>query len=132
MRQREPSLAERMSTSAKAKQAQLERVRAKANTNDPNFAERQAARRAVNVARETRIAARKAAKLRAIEEQAAVEVERERALAAEAAARARTLEAEQAARELGDAERNSREVARMAAAKAARDTRYAARKARKK
>src|SRR5580700_10092606 len=43
MRDREPSLAERKSTSDKAKQAQLERARAKAPANDPKFAERQEA-----------------------------------------------------------------------------------------
>jgi hypothetical protein len=121
MKSREPSLVERMSTSAKAKQAQLERARAKSPANDPKFAERQEARRAIGVAREARATERKAAKLREAEDQAAAEV-----------VRASALKTEQATREAELVEQKSREVAQSAAQKAARDARYAARKARKR
>ncbi len=64
---REPSLADRREMAAKARQAILEKARAKSAANDPGFAERQAARRAVGEAREQRAAERKAAKLAAAE-----------------------------------------------------------------
>ena len=51
MRNREPTLAERRETAAKAKQALLERARAKAPSNDPGFAARQEERRAIAAAR---------------------------------------------------------------------------------
>jgi len=105
---------QRLNTAANAKQAMLERFRARPAADDPAVLERQAARKAVAVAREARIAERKAAR----------EAETVR-LAAEQAARA----AEQAAHE---AEEAARALALAAKQKAARDARYAARKARRR
>lgn len=111
-------LTDRLGEAAKAKQARLEKARATAPANAPGFAERQAARREAALARDARNAERKAAKLaeakRKAEAEAAERLAREQALAAESAAqiaRKAALEIEQ---------------------KAARDARYAARKARQK
>jgi Family of unknown function (DUF6481) len=109
---------ERLSTAAKAKQALLEKFRARPKADDPAAAERNAARLAVSLARDARIAERKATR-----EAEAVRLQAEAIRqAAEDAARKVTAEAEQAAQELAlEAER-----------KAARDARYAARKARRR
>ncbi len=125
MKKHEPSLADRLGVAAKARQAQLEKARAKTPSNDPKFAERQAARRAIAVAREARIAERKAAKL-------AEEARKAEEQAAKDAARAEALKAEEEARKAEMAEIADREVALMAERKAARDLRYAARKARRR
>ncbi|MBC8242128.1 MAG: hypothetical protein H8E30_16875 [Alphaproteobacteria bacterium] len=111
MKKHEPSLADRLGGAAQAKRAQIEKARAKTPENDPKYAEKQAARRAIAVAREARKA----------------EVQ-----AAEEAVRALALIAEQEAREAAAIEEADREVALAAEAKAARDARYAARRARKK
>ncbi len=103
-----------MAASAKAKQAQLEKARAKLPVNDPEFAEKQRKRQALHAAREARASERKAAKER--EAQAKAEMEAAR-LAAQAAA---------------EEEKRKREIELEAARKAERDRRYAARKARKK
>jgi hypothetical protein len=116
-----PDFSERLSAAATAKQALLERFRAKVNPSDPEFLRKQAERVAISEAREARVAERKAA--------------REAAEAVERAAREAKEAAERAERE----EREARERAEAAAwkaaleeeKKAARDARYAARKARK-
>jgi Family of unknown function (DUF6481) len=114
---------DRLDTAAKAKQALLERARAKAN--DPCLAERQAARRAVAAEREERLAKRQAEKKAADERVAA-----ERAAAEAAQREADRLETERLeAERLVEADRL---VAEAAEQKAARDARYAARKARGK
>ena len=122
---KEPSLADRREMAAKARQAALEKARAKLASNAPGFADRQAERRAVSEARDKRAAERKLAKAAAAErdeEQRKIE-QAERAAAAKAAKEAEAAAAIEA-------------VARAAAAKieskAARDARYAARKLRKK
>ena len=97
---------ERLGTAAKARQALLEKFRARPKPDDPAAVERQAARLAVSHAREARKAERKAAR----------EAE---------AARLQAETARQAAEEA------AREAALEAERKAARDARYAARKARK-
>jgi len=143
MKNKEPTLAERMSTAAKAKQAQLEKARAMAPANNPGFAERQAARRAVGVAREVRIAERKVVKAREIEDRAVKEAAQANALKTAQAIREAELtrdEAHKAAlavertasQKAELAEKQSREVALGAERKATRDARYAARKARKR
>lgn len=112
---------DRLSTAAKAKQALLERARAKAN--DPGLAERQAAHRAVAAEREERLAKRQAEK-KAAEERAAAE----RAAAEAAKREADRIEAERLeAERIAEADRL---VAEAAEQKAARDARYAARKSR--
>jgi hypothetical protein len=112
--------AERASSSAEAKKALLERFRANAAADDPTAAERQAERIAIARAREARKAERDAAK-RELEAQKAAEKARlaaEKEAEKEALAAQAALEAEKAAQLLIDQ-------------KAARDARYAARKARK-
>ncbi len=125
MKKHEPSLADRLGVAAKARKAQLERVRAIAPSNDPEFAERQTARRLAADQREVRVAERKAAKLadkaRKAKEQADEEIARAIALKAEEEARAAEAE-----------EHAAREIALEAERKAERDRRYAARKARQR
>jgi hypothetical protein len=105
---------ERLSTAAKAKQASLEKFRARPRADDPAVVEQQAARLATSQARDARKAARTAATAR-LEEEAIRQ-------AAEDAARKTAAEAEKAAQEVTlEAER-----------KTARDARYAARKARQR
>jgi hypothetical protein len=104
---------DRISAAAAAKQALLARFRAKPTAGDPAWEEQQAALKAVADARDARAAERRAAReaeaARIAAEQAARRA-REQAAAAEAKARAAALETER---------------------KAARDAKYAARKARK-
>jgi hypothetical protein len=103
---------ERLSTAAKAKQASLEKFRARPRADDPAVAEQQAARLATSQARDVRKATRAAESARLQSEairQTAEEVVRKATAEAEQAAQKITLEAER---------------------KAARDARYAARKAR--
>ncbi|WP_245593577.1 DUF6481 family protein [Azospirillum halopraeferens] len=106
--------ADRLRASANAKKAMVEKIRAQPGVNDPAFAEREAARQAIRIARDARAAERKAA---LAAQQAAAEAERASREASEA------LEA---------AEQTAREVALEAERKASRDARYAARKARKR
>jgi len=62
---------DRLSAAANAKKAQLEKFRARSGATDPAFAERQAARRAVSVARDTRTAERNASRLAGVAREAA-------------------------------------------------------------
>jgi predicted TIM-barrel fold metal-dependent hydrolase len=104
MRNHEPSFADRLSTADKAKRQLVEKARRSAPANDPNFAERQAAAEA------NRIAAEAAAEANRIAAAAAAQAQRE----ADAAAQA------------------ERELQLETERKAARDARYAARKARQR
>src|ERR1700709_835805 len=104
---------DRLSAAAAAKQALLDRFRARPSPDDPAEIARQAALKAISDARDVRAAERKAAK----------EAEAAR-VAAELAAR-RTQE------QIAAAEAKERPPALEAERKAARDARYAARKARK-
>ena len=111
-----PDFLERQEAAAKARQAALEKFRASAA--DPAFAERQTARTA------------SAADRTAVRKARAVAKAEKSALDAEAAKQAERDAAEQAGRAL--AENANRELALRAESKAARDARYAARKARSK
>ena len=118
-------ISERRETAGAAKKAMLERFRARPAKDDPATLERQAARLATSQAREARVKARAEAERAEAErlaaEQKAAEAEAAR-LAVEAAERAaieRRAEADRA-------------VALLAEQKAARDARYATRKARKR
>jgi hypothetical protein len=122
---REKSFGDRLSEGAKAKQAQLERARAKSPANDPEFAGRQEARRLAQLARTAREEERRQAKLAALESEAAKRRAAEAAHAAEVKAEAEAKEAERV-------ERARREKAREGEQKVARDARYAARQARRK
>ena len=118
MKSRTDTFADRLETATKAKQALLERARAKDPTKDPEFAARQEARAAAAYVRQEREADRQIAKLAEREKEAA---ERDARKAEQVA-----LEAERAGRV------SRQQTVNMAAQKAARDARYAARKARKK
>jgi hypothetical protein len=109
---------DRLETAAKAKEAQLARARAKDPTKDPEFAARQEARAAAAYARQEREADRQIARLAEREKESA---ERDARKAEEIA-----LEAERAGRV------TRQQAESLVAQKAARDARYAARKARKK
>ena len=116
---------ERLSMAAKAKQAMLEKFRARARADDPAVLERQAARLATSQARDARKAARVAEITRSEEE--AIRH------AAEEAARKASVEAEEAARKAAaEAEKAALEVTLEAERKTARDARYAARKSRQR
>lgn len=104
---------DRLSAAAAAKQALLERFRARPSPDDPAEIERQAALKAISDARDARAAERKAAK------------------EAEAARVAAELAAKRKQEQIVAAEAKARAAAEEAARKAARDARYAARKARK-
>lgn len=121
----EKSFSDRLSTAAKAREAMLARARAKSPLNDPEFAKRQAERVAREAARQARAAERQAAKQAEIErlaaEKAAVEIARLEAL--------RLAEEEKAAAKRAEMEKLATLLVDQ---KAARDARYAARKARQR
>ncbi|MBS0537329.1 MAG: hypothetical protein JSR47_01150 [Proteobacteria bacterium] len=117
------TFADRLETAAKAKQALLDKARAKDPANDPEFAARQAARLEAARQREQREAEKREARLA---EQARVKAERE----AEAARKAAEAEAE-AERIRAGKRPVSKPALSPAEQKAIRDARYAARKARK-
>jgi hypothetical protein len=104
---------DRLSAAAAAKQALLERFRARPSAGDPAWVEQQAALKAIADARDVRAAERRAAK------------------EAEAARVAAELAARVTAEKIAAAEAKVRAAAIEAERKAARDARYAARKARK-
>lgn len=110
-------LGERLNAAKNAKQAMAEKFRQRPGLDDPAVAERRAARAAVSAARDARIAEREAKRL-ADDARMAAEREARAAEQAEQNARMATEKAADDAR---------LELER----KAARDARYAARKARK-
>jgi len=117
MSYREKSFGDRMNAAAEARKATLQRILSRPGADDPAVIAQKAERAAIVAAREARAAARNEAKLAAeertrIETEARVAREQQEAVekAAQDAVRATVLAAEQ---------------------KAARDARYAARKARK-
>jgi hypothetical protein len=123
------TFADRLENAAKARQALLERARAKDKSNDPEFVARQEARAAAARAREERETERRNAE---IERRNAKRVEQE-AARAKAAADREAEKVAQAALEAQSAKRSLREqIELLAVQKATRDARYAARKARKK
>jgi preprotein translocase subunit SecD len=104
---------ERRSAAANAKKATIERYLGKPGADDPAVIQQHAARKAVEEAREVRVAERKAARAA----DAARQIAEQKAQAAEKAAH--------------EVENVARKLAQEAERKAARDARYAARKARK-
>ena len=121
---KDPGLGDRLASAARAKNATLERFRAKPAADDPAVLKRQAERAAIQAAREDRAAKREADRARAEEAERIARLEREAQDRVEAAARQEREAAEVA-------EQAQREAALEAERKAARDARYAARKARK-
>jgi hypothetical protein len=129
-RSKNTDFADRLKTAADAKKAQLERAAlARSEAESPAAIKRRMARDAVKVARDARIAERRATKLAVEARQAAALAA---AQAAEVAAREAALKAEQEARDAEFAEQTAREAALEAERQTARDARYAARKARKR
>lgn len=125
MARKEPDFAERMQTAAKAKQAQLEKLRASAQANAAQSAERHAALMETEKARQIRITERKLANRLAAEK-------REAERAAEFARKAREIAEEKARIEAERIAKLAAEEALKKEQKAARDSRYAARKGRQK
>lgn len=121
---RDKGFRDRLSTAENARKAMLERVRAKPGADDPAVVERKAARQAISTAREARLAERETAK---IAEQARKAADDEARQVAEHEQRV-VQEANDATAKVEAAER---QIALEAEQKAARDARYAARKARK-
>jgi hypothetical protein len=119
--QKNDSVSDRLATAAKAKEAMLERFRARPGPNDPALLEQQAARKAVAEARDARNAERRAAR-----EAEATRLAAEKAAAVEAR---KVQAAEEAAAAAAAAEHAA---ALPALQKAARDARYAARQARRR
>ena len=120
-----PGFAERLQTAAKSKQAQLERIRATTLVSDPHAAERQSARMDTAEARRTRTtehknASRVAAELRNAQ------------LAAEKARQADAVREEKARKDAARVAQAEAAAALKQDQKAARDSKYAARKARQK
>jgi membrane protein involved in colicin uptake len=118
---RDKGFGDRLSTAETARKAMQQRFQAKAGADDPALAERRAVRQAMSVAREARQVEREATKLA---ERTREVAEREARETAE-----RELRLVQDAREL--LEGAERQATLKADQKAARDARYAARKARK-
>src|ERR1700739_3595219 len=124
------NFADRLKTAADSGKAQLERAAlARSEAESPAAIKRRMARDAVKVARDARIAERRATKL-AVEARQAAPLAA--AQAAEVAAREAALKAEQEARDAEFAERSAREAALETERQAARDGLYAAPKARKR
>jgi membrane protein involved in colicin uptake len=117
---RNPNFDERRNAAEAAKKAKLEKFRALTALMNEGAAERQATRQAIVAARDVRAA-----------ERAAAQLDDETHAAEDQAAREIALKAEQAERDAKATEQAEREVASAAERKAARDARYAARKARK-
>jgi hypothetical protein len=125
MSRKEPGFAERLQTAAKAKQAQLEKIGATVLANDGQSAQRQA----------TRVETAEARKIRVAERKHSNRITAELRDAQRAAEKARQAHAVAEARARKDAERVAQAEADAALKqdqKAARDSRYAGRKARQK
>ena len=125
MPKKEPGFAERLQTAAKAKKAQLEKIRAPAPADGVPSADVQTAKLEAEAARKMRTAARKSSDRAGAQE-------REAQRAAEKARQAQAA-IEQSARK--DAERVAQaeaDAAHKKDQKAARDAKYAARKARQR
>jgi len=115
------SFTNRLTSAANAKNALLERFRARPGPDDPAVVARRAEQAAIEAAREIRVAERKAAR----------EAEAAR-LAAEQVALEEARKAQDVELLARKAEEAARAEQRAAEAKAARDARYAARRARRR
>ncbi len=118
---KDPKFSDRLSAAADAKKAAMEKFRAAVpKPDDPAVIERVAAQQAIIEAREARVAIRQTAR----EAEAARVAAEQARLAEEAAAKVREQEAL-------EADNAAKAVALKAQQQAARDARYAARKARR-
>jgi hypothetical protein len=125
MPKKEPGFAERLQTAAKAKKAQMEKIRALAPADGVPPAEGQAAQLEAEAARKMRTAERKQS-----DRLAAQEKEAQRA--AEKARQAQAVIDESARKEAERIAQAEADEARKKDQKAARDAKYAARKARQR
>jgi hypothetical protein len=125
MPRKEPDFAERLQTAATAKQAQLGKIRATTVANDAQSAERRAAQVETAEARRLRAAERKAS------DRAAAEL-REAQRAAEKARQAHAVAEERARKVAESVAQAEADAALKRDQKVARDSKYAARKARQK
>jgi hypothetical protein len=125
---RDKGFGDRLSTADSARKTMQQRLQVVATMDDPDLAERKAARQAISAAREIRLAERETIKAADAErgalERACKAAEQEACETAE-----RQLHVQQEAREI--AERAEHQAALQVEQKADRDARYAARKARK-
>lgn len=117
------SLKDRLADAAQAKRAALEKFKSMPGVDDPAAIERRREREAIATAREARTAERK--RVRA---ESASEAARQTELAAQAVAEAQILATQHAQR--AEAEQAAQNAQLKVEQKAARDARYAARKAR--
>ena len=125
MPRKEPSFSERLQTAAKAKQAQMEKIKVTVRTNDAQATERQAERIETEKARQIRIAERKLANQ-------VLAKHRDEARKAEQARLAQAAAEEKARKDAERAAKAEAEAALKKEQKAARDSKYAARKAQQK
>ena len=125
---RDKGFGDRLSTADSAHKAMQQRFQAAATADDPDLAERNAARQAISAARAIRLAKREAIKAAEAEREA---LERARKAADQEAREVaeRELQLQQEACEI--VERAERQVVLQVEQKVARDARYAARKERK-
>jgi len=129
---REKGFAERRSAATDAVAARLAKFRAKSGPDDPAVLARDAERKATREARKIREAQRATAKLEQLARESAERAECEAALEGERIAAEEAKAAEMAAKGAAVAALAARVIADETARKAARDKRYAARKANQK
>jgi hypothetical protein len=129
---REKSFAERRSAATDAVAARLAKFRVQSGPDDPAVLAREAERQAIREARKIREDQRAAAKLEQLAREAAEKAEREAAAEADRIAAEEAKAAEEAAKGAALSVLAARVIADEAERKAARDKRYAARKASQK
>lgn len=120
-----PGFAERLQTAAKAKKAQLEKMRASVSADGTQAAERHAGQVEAAAARKARTAERKSSERVAAQEKAALRV-------AEKARQAQAVVEERARKHVEGVAQAEADAALKRDQKAARDAKYAARKARQR
>jgi hypothetical protein len=125
MPKKEPGFAERLQTAAKAKKAQLEKIRAPAPADGLASAEEQAAELEAGAARKMRTAGRRDSDRIAAQE-------REAQRAAEKARQAQAAIEQRARKDADRVAQAEADAAHKKDQKAARDAKYAARKARQR
>jgi hypothetical protein len=127
---REKEFTERLKTQAEAKKALLEKFKARPGPDDPAVVARKAEREAILKAREERDRQKEKERQERLAREAAERAVREAAEREVRLAEEARLKAEAEAREAEEHERLARQLVGEAERKAARDARYAARKAR--
>ena len=126
------NFADRITSTTEAKKALVEKMKARPADDDPDVLRKKAEREAIAEARAKRTAEKEGARRLQLQHEAEERAAREAAEAAAEAERQTQLEVERQAAEAARLERAARILADEADRKAARDARYAARKARVK